>query len=77
MNNSYIVSGTKFEISDEIIEYGDFFLDIKKDGSTEPYIHQLINGYDYIFNGIDVITLNKNEFDWNKKMIIYKKIINI
>lgn len=77
MNKKYIISGVEFEVSDEKIEYGDFFVDIKKDGSAEPYIHQLINGHDYIFNGIDVVTLDRDEFEWNKKETTYKKIINI
>lgn len=78
MNNSYIVSGTKFEVSDEIIENGDFFVDIKQDGTAEPYIHQLIDDMqDYKFNGIDVVTLNHSDFEYNKKEITYKKIMNI
>lgn len=77
MNKKYIISGIEFEVSDEKIEYGDFFVDIKNDGTAESYIHQLINGHDYIFNSVDVITLDKSEFEWNKNETTYKKIINI
>lgn len=77
MNKKYIISGVEFEVSDEKIEYGDFFVDIKTDGTVEKYIHQLVNGHDYILNGINVVTLDKSEFEWNKEMIIYKKIINL
>ena len=31
MNKKYIISGIEFEVSDEKIEYGDFFVDIKSD----------------------------------------------
>ena len=77
MNKKYIISGTEFEVSDEKIEYGDFFVDIKPDGTVEKYIHQLVNGHDYILNGINVVTLDKSEFEWNKEITIYKKIINL
>ena len=77
MNKKYTISNIEFEVSDEKIKHGDFFLDIKQDGTAEPYIHQLIGSRDYIFNGIDVITLNNSEFEWNKNETTYKKIINI
>jgi hypothetical protein len=77
MNKKYIISGSEFETSDDEIEYGDFFVDIKSNGTVEPYIHQLIGSRDYILNGIDVITLNRSEFEWNKDMANYKKIINL
>lgn len=68
------ISNIIFTISDEEILDGDFFVDLSNiDGK---YIHVLSEyGTDHLWNGIDIVVLNKREFDWNKKMYNYKKIV--
>lgn len=60
--------------SDEEIKEGDFFIDIK-DGKFESHIHQYHNTMkNYVLNGVDVITVNKIEFENDNN---HKRIINL
>ncbi len=75
------IKSIEFEISDDEIKVGDFFIDIKPDGTVEPFIHELLDEYDdakdyTLKSGIDVIVLDKGDYEWNSKMSDYKKIIS-
>jgi len=67
-----IINNIIFTISDDEIMDGDFFVDL----SDNKYIHILSeDGIDHLWNGIDIIVLNHSDFNWNKKMSNYKKIV--
>src|ERR1035437_5730740 len=75
-------SKIEFTICDDDIEEGDYFADIKKDGTPENFIHILMdddidtdtNDYFDTALGVDVIPLTFSEYEWNKEGTTYKKI---
>ncbi len=61
---------------DSDISVGDYFLE----ENEYNYIHILVDDSDdcddyKLDNGIEVVPLNKSDFDWNKKIVNYKKIL--
>ena len=78
MENLEIRQIEKLQIDDSEIKFGDYFLEV----GEYKFIHILIeNDDDYIDsilpNGIEVIPLTKSDFDWNKEISEYKRIVNI
>ena|ERR1019366_1047376 len=74
----------EFTISDDDIEGGDFFVDMKDPihGGASEFIHVLIDDDDYEGNGdyfskdlgVDVIPMRKRDYEYNKEDATYKKI---
>lgn len=67
----------ELDLSDDDIGDGDFFMYINDDGTFTDYIHLLSDDHemeDHVWKGIDVIVMNKRDYDWNKKSETYKKI---
>lgn len=63
---------------DNSIEAGDYFLDTEEN----RFIHLLVENDDdrgdfILPNGIEVITLNKRAFEWNRETVNYKRITNV
>lgn len=82
--NGYKLTPAKIEFSisdDEIVE-GDYFVEIKKDGTPENFIHLLIDDDDdtdrsdsfSIHLGVEVVPFTQDEYDNNSEMCTYKKI---
>jgi len=75
-----IINSMKFTISDDEIKINDFFTD---EGTSEEHIYQLLSednardAGDYFLHNLDieVITFNPSDYEWNKEMSNYKKII--
>ena len=80
-------SNEKLHISDVIkrlptddseITFGDYFLEV----DDYNFIHILVENddsdEDYVLpNGIEVVPLTMSDFDWNKKMSEYRRIVNV
>lgn len=85
--NSELSKDTSSSISDVIkrlqtddseITFGDYFLEV----GEWRFIHQLVEGDDdyedyKLPNGIEVVPLNKSDFDWNKRDTQYRRIVNV
>jgi len=71
--NKFKVGDTDFNLSNDDIKIGDFF--INKNNNTN--IYQLINIDGYILNGIKVITMKENLISYIRSVdgITYTKII--
>jgi len=73
----------EFSISDDEIKEGDYFVEIKKDGTPENFIHLLIDDDDDTDRGdffsthlgVEVVPFTKDEYDNNSEMVVYKKIV--
>mgnify|MGYP001017274042 FL=1 len=73
-NESNEIKYLKTDDSD--ISIGNYFLE----ENEYNYIHVLVNDDDNcddykLDNGIEVDPLTKSDFDWNKKIVNYKKIL--
>lgn len=81
--NGYRLTPDRIElsISDDEIGEGDYFVEIKKDGTPGDFIHLLIDdddtdGSDFFDKhlGVEVVPFTQDEYDNNSEMCIYKKI---
>lgn len=70
--NEYKIGNLDLIVSDEKIEYGNFFIVLKENGNIEPYIYQLSSMPNFKLNNVKIVTINKLELNKN-----YKKIINL
>jgi len=66
------------QTDDSEITFGDYFLEV----GEYNFIHILIEDdgdyEDYTLpNGIEIVPLTKSDFDWNKKMSEYRRIVNV
>lgn len=73
-NDTNLIKYLKTDDSD--ISIGNYFLE----ENEYNYIHVLVNDDDNcddykLDNGIEVVPLTKSDFDWNKKIVNYKKIL--
>ena len=74
------INSMKFTISDDEIQTNDYFTD---EGTQENHIYQLLSEdnareiSDYFLHNYDteVIVFSPDEYEWNKEMSNYKKII--
>lgn len=60
------------------ITFGDHFLEV----GEYRFIHQMVENYheykDYkLSNGIEVVVMRKNDFDYNSQDTTYRRIVNI
>ena len=71
--NKFKVGNTEFNLSNDEIKTGDFFID----KNNNDNIYQLIDIEDYILNGIKVITMKENLISYIRSVegITYTKII--
>ena len=68
----------RLQTDDSEITFGDYFLEV----GEYNFIHILIEDdgdyEDYkLPNGIEVVPLTMSDFDWNKKMSEYRRIVNV
>jgi hypothetical protein len=68
----------RLDKDDSEIKFGDYFLEV----GEYNFIHILIEDdgdyEDYTLpNGIEVVPLNKSDFEWNSKDTDYRRIVNV
>ena len=66
----------RLQTDDSEITFGDYFLEV----GEYNFIHILVENDDDDYqlpNGIEVVPLNKSDFEWNKKMSEYRRIVDV
>lgn len=68
----------RLQTDDSEITFGDYFLEV----CEYRFIYQLVEDYDEyedykLPNGIEVVVLRKDDFDYNSKDVKYRRIVNV